>query len=251
VFRKISALPAEIETVLSGHGVSGDFKASFDLARDVTHLPVRQHPDKKSLTTIEGQARLVHDLASIELQAMELGLRTLWEFPEAPSAFRHELAEVTLAEGKHFQMCLQVLETLGHVWGDWPVHTGLWAATSSQDSLLDRILIVHRYLEGSGLDAGDSIHRRLGVAGDKILRATLGQIFSEEIDHVAFGSRWYRELCRREHLDSENDFAQRLARLLPILPRRMEPLAREKRRAAGFTDQEMNTFESLRESNRR
>ena len=124
-----------------------------------------QLPAKKGLSFKEGQARLLHDLASIELQAMELCLRSLYEYPDAPVAFREQLATIALGEGNHLQLCLNGIETLGFAWGDWPVHVALWHSTANSDSLLDRILIVHRYLEGSGLDAGDTLLRRLsGVA---------------------------------------------------------------------------------------
>ena len=63
--------------------------------RDALISPAKNHPPKKGLSFIEGQARLLHDLANIELQAMELGYRSLVEFPEAPQEFREELLKIT------------------------------------------------------------------------------------------------------------------------------------------------------------
>jgi len=218
--------------------------------RDALVLDSKLHPPKKGFSQKEGQARMLHDLASIELQAMELGLRTLIEFPEAPHGFREELKAVTISEGQHLRLCLEGIADLGYTWGHWPVHTALWNAVSSEDSLLDRILIVHRYLEGSGLDAGDNLIRRLdgidaaGAAAKKIVQ----QINFEEIGHVDFGSQWYREVCRLEGRDSQVDFPARMEALRWQLPKRMEKINRELRRKAGFTETELECCEALRES---
>ena len=94
--QKLRELPAAIELAMSGRATG----VPFQIARDAQVLPSDQHPDKKGLSFREGQARLLHDLASIELQAMELGLRTLREYQEAPVGFREELALITLSSGR-------------------------------------------------------------------------------------------------------------------------------------------------------
>ncbi|MFN7453666.1 MAG: DUF455 family protein [Pseudobdellovibrionaceae bacterium] len=219
--------------------------------RDITVLKPEFHPNKKGLSSTEGQARLLHDLASIELQAMELGLRTLRDFPEAPVFFREELAAITQSEGRHLELCLNGIEKLGYHWGDWPVHTLLWQATDSSDSLLDRILIVHRYLEGSGLDAGDTLLRRLDGVLESPLHGITKVIFHEEVGHVEFGSRWYRLLCQEQGLDPELDFPQRMESIRHKIPKRIEPLALEARKKAGFSDSELEYLQSLRDSMRK
>lgn len=217
-------------------------------ARDVDILDVRLHPAKSGFSTKAGVARLLHDLASIELQAMELGLRSLYEFPEAPAQFREELLELTLSEARHLTMCLEGIDTLGFKWGDWPVHLALWHCVDKTDSLLDRILIVHRYLEGSGLDAGDKFLRRLDGVEAKLEYRIVKQINTEEIDHVAFGSRWYRQICQIEKRDSQIDFPERMKSLLRRLPRRREVINRELRLKSGFIPSEIDYLEKLRES---
>lgn len=216
-------------------------------ARDVAILHPKLHPPKKGFSTPEGQARMLHDLASIELQAMELALRTLIEFPEAPPAFREELRALTISEAQHLHMCLEGIEDLGFKWGDWPAHLALWRAVSAEDSLLDRILIVHRYLEGSGLDAGDTLIRRLeGTAGKNTIQKIVKQINFEEIGHVDFGSRWYREICRLEKRDAANDFPERMNLLRTRLPKRVEPVNHDLRIKAGFSEEEIIYFQNLR-----
>lgn len=211
-------------------------------ARDAQILRVRQHPPKKTLMEKEGQARLLHDLANIELQAMELGLRTLIEFPEAPKQFREQLTEITLEEGSHLKMCLDGIESLGYKWGDWPVHVALWDATSDEDSILDRILIVHRYLEGSGLDAGETIIEKLGSSNAKGIVPIVSKIFNDEISHVQFGSRWYHEMCKKLEIDPEFDFTDRLNKIAHKVPNRLEKINLEARKMAGFDDFEVQAL---------
>lgn len=217
-------------------------------ARDALILDFKSHPAKKGFSTPEGQARMLHDLASIELQAMELGLRTLLEFPDANPEFREELWNLTLSESEHLEMCLNEIQSMGFNWGDWPVNCGLWTAVSDQDSLIDRVLIVHRYLEGSGLDAGDTLLRRLAGVDAKGVQKALKIINEEEVGHVLFGSKWYRQFCADEKLQPEIDFELRMDRLRGVLPKRIGQVNHELRERAGFTEKEIFYLERLREA---
>lgn len=207
--------------------------------------PIKKLPPKPGLSKPIGQARLMHDLASIELQALELALRTLIEYPEAPYEFREKLATVTAEEAKHFAMCVKVLENLGTPFGSIPVHLGLWQSVASEDLLLDRLLVVHRYLEGSGLDAGQMILRRLDSTPDFGVKEVIKVISDEEVGHVQFGSEWYRRICQIENVDPESDFYMRLNVLFHRIPRRLEKIERELRLRAGFTEGEISSLEKL------
>lgn len=213
-------------------------------ARDAEVLRLHELPPKPGLSSVEGQARLLHDLASIELQAMELGLRTLTEYPNAPKDFREQLALITRSEGEHLKLCLDAIEACGFQWGHWPVHVALWEATTAGEELIHRILVVHRHLEGSGLDAGDSILRRLSGVASKVTRSSVKRIVDEEIGHVDFGSLWFREICKLNHCDPNEEFKMRMPRIAAHTPRN-EKLDRERRLLAGFTHDEMDYLESL------
>ncbi len=216
-----------------------------DLGRDIEVVHVKQLPPKKGLSQKAGQARLLHDLASIELQAMELGLRTLIEFANAPLLFKEELVGVVRDEAKHLKLCLDAMSSLGFKWGDWPCHVGLWHSTAADDEFIDRIVIVHRYLEGSGLDASSILLRRLdGVRADEA-HAVVKVISEDELPHVQFGSRWYHKLCIEQGLDSQTDFAFRLEKLLHKMPRRLEPIHQQLRSDAGFTGIEIEALQNL------
>jgi uncharacterized ferritin-like protein (DUF455 family) len=238
---KLAALETTLNAIERG-GLTVPDRA----VRDIHVVSPIQLPPKPGFSLVAGQARLLHDLASIELQAMELAVRTLIEFPGAPNEFRDQLRQIALDEGRHLALCLDGMEEIGYRWGSWATHCMLWDAVAPEDSLLDRVLIVHRYLEGSGLDAGETLQRRLKGVPNFKARAIVDTIAEEEIGHVEFGSRWYRDLCRLESLDPDCDFAGRLMRVRNRLPRRIENLALERRIRAGFSPVEIDFLQELR-----
>lgn len=216
--------------------------------RDVSVVLIKDLPKKRGLSTQEGQARLLHDLASIELQAMELGFRTLIEYPDSPQSFREQLVDVILDESRHLELCLNEMERLGFPWGSWAVHIGLWQSVSSEDDFLDRLLIVHRYLEGSGLDAGEKILARLQSESSRGARQIVSTIAQEEVGHVLFGSNWYRRECQARGADPDHDFKKRSSSLFPRLPRRLEPINAQIRLQAGFSLAEIEVLQSIQQS---
>lgn len=241
--RKLKQLDSTLNDLLRGERII----IPNHPGRDVQILPIKSLPAKKGLSSKEGQARLLHDLASIELQAMELCVRTLADFPEAPPTFRAELADIARDEGRHLQLCLNGLNDLGFPWGSFPTHLGLWQAVSHTDELLDRLVIVHRYLEGSGLDASSTLMRRLsGVKAPEAMLA-VDTIQREELGHVQFGSRWYHRLLIESGLSAEIDFPMRLDKVLSRIPRRREPICRDVRLSAGFLEHEIETLQAIQE----
>jgi uncharacterized ferritin-like protein (DUF455 family) len=243
VDQKLAKLESEVSAALNGN-LTGIPKSP---RRDVPVVQLKDLAPKMGLGSPAGLARLLHDLANIELQAMELALRSLYEFPNAPKEFREQLADLTLSEGRHLQLCLTGLRNLGFEWGDWPVHLSLWNCVRPQDTLLDRLLIVHRYLEGSGLDAGDALLKRLAGANAPAVRDVVRVIVEEEVGHVLFGSIWYQRLCALEGLDADHDFKSRFEMLKATLPRRQEMVVPEIRRRAGFSENEIRLLQKWRQ----
>lgn len=210
-------------------------------ARDVPIVSMRQKATgtaKVGLGVASGQVQLLHDLANIELQAMELALRTLIEFPHAPRGFREELSQIAIEESQHLQLCLQTMDSLGGAWGDFEIHLGLWAAVSQFDHLLERVFIVHRYLESSGLDAGDGLLRRLSGVADKRISTVVKKIVDDEIDHVDFGSRWYFLLCKEQKIDPFEFYKQATELMVKTHPRK-ESASFLLRKKAGFEEREI------------
>ena len=226
------------------------FQVPISPGRDIACLSPKHHPNKKGLSQKAGLARLLHDLATIELQAMELGIRTLIEFNDQDQDFKEQLAEIILDEKKHLQLCLEGIDSLGFKWGDWPTHEILWQTTSKNDTILDRLLIVHNFLEGSGLDAGEKIQARLFHCQHKPTLYAIKTIAEEEVGHVRFGTKWYQENCKRLDLDPEKDFHSRLFSLYKKLPRRLEKLNHETRMKAGFTKKNLKSLKEFQDLQR-
>jgi uncharacterized ferritin-like protein (DUF455 family) len=240
VFLKLKGLEEELGSLLSEPDQN---KVPTLPGRDILVQSVHNLPAKMGLSPL-GQQKLLHDLANIELQAMELGLRTLIEFPWTPMDFRLELADIVQQEGKHLKKCLESLESLGGYWGQWPVHLGLWNAVDRSDTLLQRLFIVHRYLEGSGLDAGDSILKRLQGVPSPVVKQTVGLIVEEEIGHVEFGNRWFRYFSSQFSID-ERLFFHRMTKALAQKHKRGNKPALKLRKQAGFKKWELEILQQV------
>jgi uncharacterized ferritin-like protein (DUF455 family) len=107
---------------------------------------------------------------------------------------------------------------------------------------------VHRYLEGSGLDAGESILRKLRGVVEGVVHSAVNTIVQEEIGHVQFGGKWYRYFCAQDGLDPEKDFFTRTEKLRYQLPKRIEPISVALRKKAGFTENEIVFMQKYRDS---
>ena len=243
IWKKIDLLEEACHGLLVG---TSSLEVPLEPGRSCKVVEPSEMPSKKGFSYCEGRAHMLHDLASIELQAAELGVRTLIEFPNAEPDFRKRLAEIVLEEVTHLKLCLEGLEQLGYQWGDWPAQIKLWASTSKDDDLLDRIIIVHRYLEGAGLDASTTLMRRLSGVECKHLRKAIHRIAFDEEAHVEFGSIWFKKFCEEQKLDSDHAFKHRFQSLLPRLPKRLEKINHPLRKKVGFTEQELKVLEDTR-----
>jgi uncharacterized ferritin-like protein (DUF455 family) len=188
--------------------------------------------------TPSGRAALIHSLCHIEFNAINLALDILWRFPGMPDAFYRDWAQVAREEGLHFQLLCNHLQGLGHAYGDMPAHDGLWEmAQRTSEDLLARLALVPRTLEARGLDASPMVREKLAGAGDHAAAAIIDIILRDEIGHVAAGNRWYRHLCARDGLDPIAAFRELAVRYRA--PRLRGPFNLPARRAAGFSDEEL------------
>jgi uncharacterized ferritin-like protein (DUF455 family) len=204
----------------------------------VAHTELKQ----RSVKTVEGRAALIHAIAHIERNAIDLALDVIWRFPGMPEDFYRQWAGVAREEALHFQLLRDHLLTLGFDYGDFPAHNALWEmAEKTKDDLLARLALVPRTLEARGLDASPAIKAKLLSAGDGAGAAILDVILHDEIGHVAIGNRWYRYLCEQRGLDPVTTYRE-LARQYAA-PRLRPPFNREARAAAGFTEAEIDALE--------
>ncbi|MEO0319222.1 MAG: hypothetical protein RL404_2899 [Pseudomonadota bacterium] len=193
---------------------------------------------RRPMNTIEGRAALIHALAHIEFNAINLALDAAWRFDTMPRPFFDDWLKVAAEEALHFSLLDAHLRKLGYAYGDFTAHNSLWEmADSTRDDLLARMALVPRTLEARGLDATPAVQAKLAQAGDAEAAAILDLILRDEVGHVAIGNRWFGWLCQRDGLDPiaiYPDMARRYR--APVLK---GPFNLEARRAAGFTDEEL------------
>ena len=200
----------------------------------VGHTEVRQ----RSVKSPEGLAALMHALAHIEFNAINLAADLAWRFAGMPDEFYLDWAKVAREEACHFGLLSERLVELGFAYGDFPAHNALWTmAEKTRHDLLARIALVPRTLEARGLDASPAIRNKLVSVGDKRGAEILDIILRDEIGHVAIGNRWYGVLCAQRGLDPIATYAE-LAELHGA-PRLRGPFNLEARRAAGFSEEEL------------
>ena len=151
---------------------------------------------RRSMITQEGRAMLVHALAHIEFNAMNLALDALWRFPELPAEYYTDWLRVAAEEATHFSLLVAHLDVLGHAYGDFPAHDSLWEMVDkTRGDVLARMALVPRTLEARGLDAIPPLRAKLAQAGDMAAAAILDIILRDEVGHVEIGNRWYGYLC--------------------------------------------------------
>jgi uncharacterized ferritin-like protein (DUF455 family) len=193
---------------------------------------------QRSMRTVEGRAALLHALAHIEFNAINLALDAAWRFAGQPQAFYRDWLQVAREEALHFELLRDHLRTLGFAYGDFPAHNALWEmAEKTRHDVLARVALVPRTLEARGLDASPPIKAKLVGAGDTRAGEILDIILHDEIGHVAIGNRWYRWLCAQRGLDPVATYEHLAA--VHQAPRPRAPFNLEARRAAGFEDDEL------------
>jgi len=205
----------------------------------------------RSPFTMEGRAALIHAICHIEFNAINLALDAVWRFAAMPDDFYRDWVRVAFEEAQHFTLLHDHLQTLGHRYGDFPAHDGLWEmCEKTKEDIVARMALVPRTLEARGLDATPLIQARLRkvaaveahgrcAAPDALVACELLDIIlRDEIGHVAIGNHWYRWLCERDGQDPVAHYGvlaqhHRAPRLRP-------PFNEAARRQAGFSQQELD-----------
>ncbi len=232
----------------TGTGIDIDTEADLICTSPLPGRPARPHlvpamqVPRRSPFTIEGRAALLHSVAHIEANAINLALDAVWRFAGMPRAYYIDWLRVAAEEALHFSLLSEHLATLGHAYGDFEAHDGLWAMTArTAGDVTARMALVPRTLEARGLDATPPMQARLRKAGDLRAVAILDTILNDEIGHVSIGNHWYRWLCERSDLDPLQHYAVLAAR--HGAPRLKPPFNHAARQAAGFTAAEIAALE--------
>ena len=199
---------------------------------------------RRSLHTPEGHGALIHAIAHIEFNAINLAWDAVYRFRGLPRAFYDDWVRVADEEAYHFGLVRDHLRSLGFEYGDFDAHNGLWemAQKTAADPLV-RMALVPRVLEARGLDVTPGIMKKLADRGDEAAVAVLEIILRDEIGHVEIGSRWFQYLCERRGLDAGQTFRQLLDHYM--MGRKSGPLHRSARLAAGFSEDELDFLEGV------
>lgn len=196
----------------------------------------------RSVHTLEGRAVLLHALAHIEFNAINLALDVVWRFRGMPPSFYRQWMGVAIEESRHFELLETHLVTLGYRYGDFPAHDGLWEmAERTQEDVLARMALVPRTLEARGLDASPAVRHKLASGGDPKAAAIVDVILRDEVGHVAIGNYWYRWLCTQRGLDPLQTYAELSTQYRA--PKLKGPFNVEARLAAGFQPEEIAALE--------
>ncbi len=193
---------------------------------------------RRNMRSEAGRAALLHALAHIEFNAINLALDAVWRFGGMPEAFYADWLKVAAEEAHHYTLLVARLAEFGHAYGDFSAHNGLWEMCErTAADVLARMALVPRTLEARGLDASPPIRARLAQAGDQASAAILDVILRDEIGHVRIGNHWFRHLCAQAGLDPHATYL-RLAETYHA-PRLRGPFNFDARRDAGFDDVEL------------
>ena len=218
-------------------------------AASIAQEPIPGKPDKpelvsplsvkrRAMNTPEGRAILIHALAHIEFNAINLALDAIWRFAGMPRDYYADWLQVADEEALHFSLLTGHLQDQGYAYGDFPAHNSLWEmAAKTQHDILARIALVPRTMEARGLDATPQVRAKLAQAGDIAAAAILDIILRDEIGHVAIGNRWYGWLCEQRGLEPVATYTRLAAEYQAPVMR--GPFNLEARRAAGFSESEL------------
>lgn len=159
--------------------------------------------------TLPGRLALLHAVAHIELNAVDLHWDIIARFTDhpMPPGFYDDWVKAADEEAKHFNLICDCLEALGSHYGALPAHAGMWrAAEDTATDLLGRLAVVPMVLEARGLDVTPGMIDIFRKSGDTGAIAALETIYAEEVGHVAYGSKWFNWLCGRAGSDPRDEF---------------------------------------------
>lgn len=214
---------------------------------DLPELVQPRDVPRRGLGNVEGRAALLHAIAHIEFNAINLACDAVQRFNNMPEAFYRDWTSVAIDEARHFRLLQSRLSELGFAYGDFKAHNGLWEmAEKTEYSCLARMALVPRLLEARGLDVTPGMIEKLRILQDEKSVAVLQVILSEEIRHVAIGTQWFNYCCQLERKNPEQEFIALLQGVAKGSVR--GPFNLEARAQSGFTAYEMRELTALGQS---
>ena len=195
---------------------------------------------------------LMHGIFVGEIQALEGAGRTCWDFEtgdgrdEAPFALKLDMARQCWDEARHVEISCKLSEHMGSEIGEFAEQTLLYEAACNPDPVL-RLTGVNRALEGLAIDVFKTMKDVGADLGDPVLHFCEDWMLADEVTHVKMGSDWLRRITATdpERQKQALEFQKAVDKLFSFGGFRGEQeenpvhLARNFRRLAGFTDDEI------------
>lgn len=199
--------------VLSGAGLSCETPPDRPARPERPPLVSPRELRRRRLGSPEGRAALLHAIAHIELNAIDLAADMIARFADTPDVadrrddFIADWSSVCDDEARHFVMISDRLGELGFAYGDFPAHDGLWdAAMNTRFDIAARLSVAPLVLEARGLDVTPGMIVKLDQASDRQSAAVLEIIYEEEVGHVAIGMQWLQHVALHRGKDSRTLF---------------------------------------------
>jgi uncharacterized ferritin-like protein (DUF455 family) len=196
---------------------------------------------------------LMHAIFVGEIQALEGAGRTCFDFEtgdgpeEVPFALKLDMARQCWDEARHVEISVKLAEHMGSFIGEFGEQTLLYEAACNPDPVL-RLTGVNRALEGLAIDVFKTMRDVGQTFGDPVLSFCEDWMLADEVTHVKMGSDWLRRLTAHdpERQRQALEFQKAVDKLFSFGGFRGEydenpvHLARNFRRLAGFTDEEIS-----------
>lgn len=198
---------------------------------------------RRGISSQSGRNILMHAIAHIEFNAINLALDAAYRFRDQPEEYYRDWLSVADDEARHFSMIRQYLNDHDCEYGDLPAHNGLWdMAVKTQSNIVARMALVPRVLEARGLDVTPGMIQRLQRADDLVAVDILKVIYEDEIGHVDIGSRWFFYHCRVRGIEPRTTFLEMIEKHMHGELR--GPFNISARLMAGFDEMELSELNS-------
>ncbi len=172
---------------------------------------------KRGVGSQRGVAALMHSVAHIEFNAINLALDMVLRFANSEvlensdirAEFIDDWISVAVDEARHFEMIDLFLKEQGYGYGIFPAHDGLWdASRQTSHDIAARLAVAPMVLEARGLDVTPLIIEKLRKNNEPKAMEILEVILEEEVQHVYFGTRWFNYVAEKRGKKPEKYFQQ-------------------------------------------
>ncbi len=164
---------------------------------------------RRGIQSQDGRNTLLHAVAHIEFNAINLALDAAYRFRDQPMEYYQDWIKIADDEARHFGLIRDYLVQHDCEYGDFKAHNGLWQmAIDTQHDVVARMALVPRVLEARGLDVTPGIIKKLERVNDLAAVDILKIIYHDEIGHVGLGSRWFFYQCEIRGLEPRTTFTK-------------------------------------------